>query len=84
MLTDPNAGNRHDLVFVINPGRLAAACAARGWSYTRLARLAGLSRPTMTAILHGRTVRPRTVWKIARALNQGEAQDTVAGLVGEG
>jgi lambda repressor-like predicted transcriptional regulator len=56
------------LVVVIVPGQLVAACARRGWSLTHLARRADISYPTLKAALQGKSVRPRTAWKLARAL----------------
>jgi lambda repressor-like predicted transcriptional regulator len=60
------------LVVVIVPEQLKAACARRGWSLTHLARRAGISYPTMKSTLRGKAVRPRTAWKLARALGQEE------------
>jgi transcriptional regulator with XRE-family HTH domain len=57
------------LLVVISPGRLRAACVARGWSLSELARRARVSRPTLRSALRGRPVRPSTAWKLARALN---------------
>jgi hypothetical protein len=62
---------RPDLVAVIDPDRLKAACIARGWSLSELCRQAKVSRPTLAAALRGHPLRPRTAWKIGRALSQG-------------
>lgn len=62
---------RNDLVVVVDRDRLKAACAARGWSLSELARQARLSRPTITALVRGKPVRPQTAWKIGRALDNG-------------
>ena len=61
------------LVVVIEPERLRAACARRGWSLTQLARRAGVSYPTLRSALRGKTVRPWTAWKLARALGEEAA-----------
>lgn len=61
------------LVVVIVPEQLKAACARRGWSLTQLARRAGISYPTIKSTLRGKAVRPRTAWKLARALDQEHA-----------
>jgi len=58
------------LVVVILPQQLQAACARRGWSLTLLARRAGISYPTIKSTLRGKAIRPRTAWKLARALGQ--------------
>jgi lambda repressor-like predicted transcriptional regulator len=60
------------LVVVIVPEQLRAACARRGWSLTDLARRAGISYPTLRSTLRGKSVRPRTAWKLARALAAGD------------
>jgi lambda repressor-like predicted transcriptional regulator len=61
------------LVVVIVPEQLKAACARRGWSLTDLAKRARISYPTLRSTLRGRPVRPRTAWKLARALGEGNA-----------
>ena len=61
---------RSDLVVTIQPSRLAAACAARGWSYKELARRARLSRPTIAAARRGAGIRPFTAYKILRAFQE--------------
>lgn len=58
------------LVVVIVPEQLKAQCARRGWSLTQLATRADISYPTIRTALRGKAVRPRTAWKIARALAQ--------------
>ena len=67
---DNPAANRPDLVVSLDTGRLAVACAARGWSYKELARRSRLSRPTVTAARRGLAVGPRTAYKILRALEE--------------
>jgi DNA-binding Xre family transcriptional regulator len=59
------------LVVVLSSHAVKEACAERGWSLSELARRAGISRPTLASALHGRPVRSRTAWKVARALEQG-------------
>jgi hypothetical protein len=61
------------LVVVIVPEQLKAACGRRGWSLTDLAKRAGISYPTLRSTLRGKCVRPRTAWKLARALAAGDA-----------
>ena len=72
---------RSDLVALIDPDRLKAACVARGWSLSELARQAKVSRPTVAALLRGQAVRPRTAWKIGRALSQGTVPTELLGLL---
>jgi len=72
---------RSDLVVVIDPERLKVACVARGWSLSELARQAKVSRPTVAALLRGQAVRPRTAWKIGRALSQGTVPTELPGLL---
>lgn len=55
---------------VIVPEQLKGACARRGWSLTHLARRAGISYPTLKSTLRGNAIRPRTAWKLARALGE--------------
>ncbi|HEY8739887.1 MAG TPA: helix-turn-helix transcriptional regulator [Candidatus Dormibacteraeota bacterium] len=81
MTNDSGAHGRADLVVTIKGRQLTAACAARGWSYTQLAERARISRPTMAAALSGRTIRPSTAWKIARALSQEEAPHVMVDLM---
>jgi lambda repressor-like predicted transcriptional regulator len=60
------------MVVTVEPPLVIAACAARGWSLAELGRRAGLSRPTLAQALRGQAVRPKTSWKIRRALAQAE------------
>jgi transcriptional regulator with XRE-family HTH domain len=80
---DHPAADRPDLVVSLHPGRLAAACAARGWSYKELARRSRLSRPTVTAARRGLAVRPRTAYKILRALQEVPAAAEATELLGD-
>jgi hypothetical protein len=64
------------MVVTLEAPILISACAARGWSLAELGRRAGLSRPTLIQALRGEAVRPKTAWKIRRALAQA---DTVEG-----
>ena len=60
------------LMVVVVPEQLKAACGRRGWSLTDLAKRAGISYPTLRSTLQGKCVRPRTAWKLARALAAGD------------
>jgi hypothetical protein len=60
------------MVVTLEAPLLISACAARGWSLAELGRRAGLSRPTLIQALRGEAVRPKTAWKIRRALAQAE------------
>ena len=71
--TSPFRVGSGGLVVVIVSEQLKAACGRRGWSLTDLARRAGISYPTLRSTLRGKSVRPRTAWKLARALGAGEA-----------
>jgi transcriptional regulator with XRE-family HTH domain len=73
--------DRSDLVVVIDPDRLKAACVARGWSLSELARQAKVSRPTVAALLRGQAVRPRTAWKMGQALTQATVPSELPGLL---
>jgi len=61
------------LVVVVVADQLKGACARRGWSLTYLATRAGISYPTLKSILRGKAIRPRTAWKLARALGEQPA-----------
>jgi hypothetical protein len=82
-MENEEAGGRHDLVIVLDANKLARACVARGWNFGQLARHARISRPTMAAALHGRSLRPLTAWKIAHALGQGAAAPELIDLIGQ-
>jgi transcriptional regulator with XRE-family HTH domain len=73
--------DRDDLVIALDGNKLARACAVRGWSFAQLARQARISRPTMTAAVRGRTLRPRTAWKIAKALGEASTAPELTDLV---
>ncbi len=75
------APDRNDLVVVIDADRLKAACVARGWSLSELARHARVSRPTVAAVIRGQPVRPRTAWKIGRALSDAAVPAELPGLL---
>jgi transcriptional regulator with XRE-family HTH domain len=64
------------LLVVVQPEQLKAECAVRGWSLTQLARRAGISYPTLRSALRGNPVRPRTAWKLTRALRDDEGKVT--------
>ena len=61
----------------VNVTRLRDEIARRGWTSTDLARAAGLSAGTMTAVMKGSSVPPRTLCKLAGALRK---QPAVPGL----
>jgi Helix-turn-helix len=65
------------MVVTLEAPLVIAACAARGWSLAELGRRAGLSRPTLIQALRGEAVRPKTAWKIKRALAQAETVEGV-------
>jgi hypothetical protein len=69
------------LVVMIVPAQIKAACAKRGWSLAQLARRAGISYPTLKSSLAGKAVRPRTAWRLARALGEGSAMGDLDLLV---
>ena len=73
--------DRNDLVALIDPDRLKASCVARGCSLSELARQAQVSRTTIAALLRGQAVRPRTAWKIGRALSQATVPSELPGLL---
>ncbi|MGI8609753.1 MAG: helix-turn-helix domain-containing protein [Candidatus Dormibacteria bacterium] len=77
-MVEVNAGG---LVVVIEPKALLTACAARGFSLAELRQRAGISRPTMIQAMRGRPVRPRTAWKLARALSATEVPPALEQLL---
>jgi transcriptional regulator with XRE-family HTH domain len=52
----------------VNIPRLRQEMALRGWRPTDVARVAGISAGTMTTIMKGKPVSPRTLQKVAMAL----------------
>jgi transcriptional regulator with XRE-family HTH domain len=54
----------------VNVARVRREIALRGWRPTDLARAAGLSPGTITAVMKGGPVSPMTVRKIAAALRR--------------
>jgi lambda repressor-like predicted transcriptional regulator len=50
--------------------RLRLELARRGWGHADLARIAGISAPTVSAAVAGRPLAPRTVRRIADALSE--------------
>lgn len=72
------------LVVRIQPDALHRACAVRGMSLLELRKRAGISRPTMSQVLRGRPVRPRTAWKLARALSAAEVPPALEQLFASG
>jgi transcriptional regulator with XRE-family HTH domain len=57
----------------LNGPRLRRELDLRGLTAAAFAVLAGLSAPTMTAALNGRSISPGSAWKIARALAETPA-----------
>jgi len=68
---------------VINRERLKLELARRGWNGAELAQAAGLSRPTISAIMMGRPVTSRSVTLIAKALTKASVVDGVDVLLME-
>jgi transcriptional regulator with XRE-family HTH domain len=54
----------------VNQVRLRHEMVRRGWQANDLARAASVSAGTLTAILHGRSVSPHTLRKLAIALTK--------------
>jgi lambda repressor-like predicted transcriptional regulator len=52
----------------LSAARVEREIARQGWTHADLARAAGVSQPTVTAALGGRSVAPRTLRLIAQAL----------------
>jgi hypothetical protein len=69
------------VVVTVCAERLKAMCATRGWSLTELAARAKISRPTLRSASQGQPVRPRTAWKLARAVREGEAEPALEDLL---
>jgi len=61
----------------ISVPRLRLELARRGWTHCDLARSAGISAPTVSAAMAGRSLAPKTVRRIAEALS---AAPPIAGL----
>ncbi len=80
--TIPFAVSRSGLLVVLAGDRLQAACVARGWSLAELARRAKVSRPTLRCALRKQGVRPRTAWKLARALREGTIPPELDEVIG--
>lgn len=53
--------------------------ARKGWTASNLACASGVSRQTISAILHGKDCNPTTLGKIAKALNV-DVTDILGGL----
>jgi transcriptional regulator with XRE-family HTH domain len=70
------------LVVVMKPEALRRACAKRGWSLTELCGRAGISRPTLAQALRGEAVRPRTAFKLSRALSDSPVAPVWDSLMG--
>src|SRR5438045_2332636 len=69
-----NAGSveGHDdcMGIVVHPGRLRLELARRGWCAADLAREAGVSHPTVSAVLAGRPIAARSLGLIGAALER--------------
>lgn len=74
---------RSDLVVTVNTSRLARECAVRGWSYHELAIRARVSRPTVSAAVRGRGIRPSTYHRIVQALHQQPVLEDRIDLLGK-
>jgi transcriptional regulator with XRE-family HTH domain len=68
----------------INHRRLRREMASRGWNASDVAQLAGLSPATLTAVLQGRSVSPRTIRKIALVIARTPAIPEAVELLEEG
>lgn len=77
----PFTVGRNGLMVTLSAERLQAACVARGWSLSELAARARVSRPTLRTALRGHPVRPRTAWRLARALREGQTQPELDSLL---
>ena len=58
------------LLVSLDPEKVGLACAGRGWSLTELANRAGVSYPTLSAIMRRARVRPQTAFKISDTLRR--------------
>lgn len=67
----------------VNIPRLRREIALRGWRPTDLARAAGLSAGTITTVMKGAAVSPRTVRAIAIALSRHPVVPGLEGLLDE-
>ena len=67
----------------VNIPRLRREMALRGWRPTDLAHVAGLSAGTMTAVMKGRPISPRTLRRIAGALQRHAIVPGLADLLQE-
>ncbi len=67
----------------VNVPRLRREIALRGWRPTDLARAAGLSPGTMTAVMKGGSVSLRTLRLIAAALTREPVVTGLVELLGE-
>jgi DNA-binding Xre family transcriptional regulator len=65
----------------VSRDRLEREMARRGWNSSQLAKAAGVSPATVTAMRSGRSVSPGTVRAIALALSQVPAVDGIDGLL---
>jgi transcriptional regulator with XRE-family HTH domain len=63
---------------------LTDACRARGWSLAILAERSGVSENTLAKIMHGQEVAPRTLRKLAQALDKHPPYASSAALLAVG
>lgn len=67
----------------VNVPRLRREIVLRGWRPTDLARAAGLCAGTMTAVMKGGPVSPRTLQRVAKALGTHQVVPGIDELLGE-
>jgi transcriptional regulator with XRE-family HTH domain len=72
---------RGGLLVTLSGQQLLALCALRGWSLSELAARAKVSRPTLRSALLGHPVRPRTAWKLTRAVRDGPSDPDLDDLI---
>jgi transcriptional regulator with XRE-family HTH domain len=68
---------------VVNSKRLRHELARRGWTQADLLARAGVSAPTLTALMAGRPVRPSTLRRIALAISQAPVVKDIDQLLPE-
>lgn len=73
---------RGAMTVVVDPQRLREALALRGWSGNDLARVSGLSAPTVSAALAGRPITAHSLRCMAVALEREPAVGLISSLIG--
>lgn len=68
----------------VHPGRLRRELARRALSASELARLSGLSPPTITAALAGHPIAAKSLQRIASALGRVPTIDVIDALLHDG